>query len=300
MKLRLVLTSFACVALAFVNPPTYSADQVEAPLVSAASVGQVPIVNKHNQILYIVDLFDGTELQFSEVRDPNKRQRDNDKFQERHPDRNKNMVEAFQEDYGFEYIDMTSWVGLSFTTYLNNGQLQKIRRDPRVERVTEVSYVQFSQTPPWSDTPLPPGWTPNPAPANFFGGGGGSEISAWARVAVNGKISTAVAKTQVYVLDDSNLATPEPGSNTGPCVDVFAPGTDIWSAWSDVPTLQKGNGTIYNNYGRLSGTSMAAPHIAGVAAWLAETYNPSSAGALETLVRSYIVAGSNPQRVRLP
>ncbi|CAH1083881.1 S8 family serine peptidase [Candidatus Nitrotoga sp. 1052] len=96
------------------------------------------------------------------------------------------------------------------------------------------------------------------------------------------------------------LAGSEPGSNVGVCIDVFAPGTDIWSAWSDVSYPQKGNGTIYNNYGRLSGTSMAAPHIAGVAAWLAETYNPSSVGALETLVRSYIVAGSNPQRVRLP
>ncbi|CAH1904707.1 hypothetical protein NTGHW29_360036 [Candidatus Nitrotoga sp. HW29] len=53
------------------------------------------IVNKLNQIFYIVDLFDGAELQFFEARDPNNRQRDNDKFQARHPDRNKNMVDAF-------------------------------------------------------------------------------------------------------------------------------------------------------------------------------------------------------------
>ena len=43
------------------------------------------IVNKLNQILYIVNLFEGTELQFSGARDPNNRQRNNDKFQKRHP-----------------------------------------------------------------------------------------------------------------------------------------------------------------------------------------------------------------------
>ncbi|WP_395829981.1 S8 family peptidase [Archangium violaceum] len=72
-------------------------------------------------------------------------------------------------------------------------------------------------------------------------------------------------------------------SNWGSCVDVFAPGHEISSAW-----ISDDNATRV-----LSGTSMAAPHVAGLAALFLER-NPTAAPAA---VSSVLVDNATPGKV---
>jgi subtilisin family serine protease len=67
-------------------------------------------------------------------------------------------------------------------------------------------------------------------------------------------------------------------SNFGTCVDIFAPGSSITSSWNTSDTATN----------TISGTSMATPHVTGVAALFLET-NP---GASPATVSSAIVNGA--------
>jgi len=68
--------------------------------------------------------------------------------------------------------------------------------------------------------------------------------------------SPARVATAVTVGATDNTDSRASYSNYGPCVDIFAPGTSVTSAWI-------GSNTATNT---ISGTSMATPHVAGVLA----------------------------------
>lgn len=71
-------------------------------------------------------------------------------------------------------------------------------------------------------------------------------------------------------------------SNTGPCVDIFAPGLNILSLWNAGP----------QSINTISGTSMAAPHVVGLMAYLLSIYGSSDFRVMEEAkpLRSLVAA----------
>nr|WP_285644791.1 S8 family peptidase [Lentzea sp. NBRC 102530] len=78
--------------------------------------------------------------------------------------------------------------------------------------------------------------------------------------------------------------TKAPSSNYGPLVDLYAPGVGIPSAWNTSDTATA----------TLSGTSMAAPHAAGVAARYLERNRAATPAQVERALVTTATAGTPP------
>lgn len=86
----------------------------------------------------------------------------------------------------------------------------------------------------------------------------------------------------------------ENGSNFGNCVDVWAPGNKILSSWFEQHSTTP-------SYAVMSGTSMAAPHVAGAAAWLMESRPWLKTPAdVESAVRSLLYQNGATDPVGVP
>jgi len=96
--------------------------------------------------------------------------------------------------------------------------------------------------------------------------------------------SPARVTTAITVGATANTDVRSTFSSFGTCVDVFAPGTNIQSDW------------LNNGVNTISGTSMATPHVAGVAA-LYRALNPAHTA---TQVKAAIVGSATPNKVTNP
>ena len=139
-----------------------------------------------------------------------------------------------------------------------------------------------------------------PAVANMSLGGG---ISSALDTAVNNSINDGVTYAVAAGNETQNACNVSPArvanaitvgstttsdarssfSNFGTCLDIFAPGSSITSAWRTSDTATN----------TISGTSMATPHVAGVAALFLET-NPTASPAT---VAAAIINSSTPNKV---
>ena len=133
----------------------------------------------------------------------------------------------------------------------------------------------------------------SPAVANMsLGGGASSALDTAVQNMINSGVTTAVAAGNDYGLDACNSSPARVAaaitvgsttttdaksdfSNIGTCLDLFAPGSGILSAWSTSDTATN----------TISGTSMATPHVTGVAA----LYLQNNTGASPATVRDQIV-----------
>jgi subtilisin family serine protease len=140
----------------------------------------------------------------------------------------------------------------------------------------------------------------NPAVANMsLGGGASSSLDTAVRNSIADGVTYAIAAGN----SNANAANFSPArvgeaitvgsststdarssfSNFGSVVDIFAPGSSITSAWSTSDTATR----------TISGTSMATPHVAGVAA----RFLQGSPGASPATVRNTLVNESTTGRL---
>mgnify|MGYP000897002614 CR=1 FL=1 len=138
-------------------------------------------------------------------------------------------------------------------------------------------------------------------------------------ITVVGSLSKSGAPTAAFSPPyPAVVSQPALASNHGACVDVWAPGDDIVSSFGDQISAWSNQTTVggsywglvgygYSGWARMSGTSMAAPHIAAAAAYVADYYGLTTPIAIEQKLRDlmvwtgYVDASNRPAfRVELP
>jgi subtilisin family serine protease len=148
-----------------------------------------------------------------------------------------------------------------------------------------------------------------PAVANMsLGGGASSALDAAVRNSIADGVAYAIAAgngnrggkaqdacntsparvTEAMTVSATDSSDTKPRwANTGTCVDWFAPGVSITSSWYTSDTATN----------TISGTSMATPHTAGVAALYLQT---APAGTTPQQVRDALAANATPGVVKSP
>jgi Subtilase family len=150
-----------------------------------------PIVDAQGRVEVIVDFADDADAMFpEEVNESAKLKPQHKKAKDFHLGKVVNLIDHYENKYGFVVSGMTSRVGSSATAFLTEKQIAQLRNDKSVKLITQnASGEAFSAL-----NPAPP-WNNNPVNAN------GGEQHSWGRTAIRGKDKAPGGLHRVFVID---------------------------------------------------------------------------------------------------
>ncbi|EXB54387.1 Subtilisin-like protease [Morus notabilis] len=147
-----------------------------------------------------------------------------------------------------------------------------------------------------TDISLSSFYTSSSFAAAFIGLKDGQTVISYAE---KGKNPTGKLEFQKTVLGTKPAPQVDSYSSRGPFLscpnvlkpDIMAPGSSILASWSPIsPVAEVLKGSLFSNFNIDSGTSMAAPHVAGLAALIKAVHPDWSPAA----IRSAIMTTANP------
>ncbi|KDP31945.1 hypothetical protein JCGZ_12406 [Jatropha curcas] len=187
--------------------------------------------------------------------------------------------ESVQEMKKYKHDIIVCKDNLSFSSQYENAESANVAAAVFITDITRLNY-----------------YTPSPFPAAFIGVQDGQKVINYMTSSNDPKASLQFQKTIVGTKPAPKVASYSARGPFTKCKyvlkpDIIAPGSSILASWSPVSSVTKvRKHDLFSKFNLDSGTSMATPHVAGVAALVKKMHPDWSPAA----IRSALMTSANP------